>query len=242
MCNQNESPKRRIKRESLGLDLHVVGAHADALALEDRGLVGLLVAALLGLVVVFLGEATGHVALGRGLHVEDDQEGGGDDDEERGGDDSEDVDTLERNLVHLLRGERGGGGEGGEGGGDGRGERLGGSLGDDLGAGGGAGSDDDSLDLGGGVAGGLVRIWFFVWRSSSGFAIRGVSSSRSVGQDRGGRARDAWVLNADANAGSVREDTAGDASHGEDRRIDRDGPRVRLHAWAPSPIGWFAGL
>ena len=62
-------------------------------------------------------------------------------------DDAEDVDALERNLVHLLRGKRGGGGEGGEGGGDGGGELLGDGLGDDLGAGGGAGSDDDSLSL-----------------------------------------------------------------------------------------------
>ena len=32
------------------------------------------------------------------------------------------------------------------------------------------------------------------------------------------------------------------ARGGPTHRIDRDGPRVRLHAWAPSPIGWFAGL
>jgi hypothetical protein len=110
--------------------------------LEDGSLVGLLVALRLGLVVVPLGEATGHVALGGGLHVQDDEEGGGDDDEKGGGDDAENVDIREGNLVQLLGGEGGGGGEeGGRGGGGGGGNLLLGGGGHNLGAGGGTGHD-----------------------------------------------------------------------------------------------------
>ena len=128
---------------TLGAD-GVVGAHAKALALHDGRFVGLLVPSGLGFVVVLLGEATGDVAFRGGLDVQDDQERGGDDDEQRGGDDAEDVDIRERELLELLRGERGGGkrrnGGGGHRGRDGLAHSL-----DGRGSGGRAGGDGGDL-------------------------------------------------------------------------------------------------
>eukprot|EP00976_Prorocentrum_cordatum_P077395 1182668-Prorocentrum_minimum.AAC.1 len=66
-------PKQADTRLSAKDNL-VVGVHALALALELGGEVGLLLAILLGVVVVRLGEATGAVAVGLGLHEEGDQE------------------------------------------------------------------------------------------------------------------------------------------------------------------------